>query len=99
MGIDPTLEKTVQGARSNAVRGVEEIEKKLVQHLKKRSETELGQVGRARNLVQARRQAAGTRVHRGAIPGALWPRRSSTPCSPKRVHWYAGALEGAGTRS
>ena len=32
--------------------GVEEIEKKLVQHLKKRSETELGQVGRARNLVK-----------------------------------------------
>ncbi len=88
VGIDPTLEKTVQGARSNAVRGVEEIEKKLVTHLKKRSETELGQVRRARNAGQAGRQAAGTGVHGGAIPGAIRPR------APRR---RAGEASAAGT--
>lgn len=50
--IDPTLEKAVEGARGGALRGTAEIEKKLVQHLKRRMETELGQVGRARALVR-----------------------------------------------
>ncbi len=49
--IDPTLEKPMLGARNNAITGTQDVEKKLVQHLKKREETELGQVARARAAV------------------------------------------------
>ncbi len=49
--IDPTLVRPVQGARHQAVAGTHDIEKKLVQHLKRRQETELGQIGRARTAV------------------------------------------------
>ncbi len=49
--IDPTLVRPVQGARHQAVAGTQEIEKKLVQHLKRRQETELSQIGRARTAV------------------------------------------------
>jgi bacillithiol biosynthesis cysteine-adding enzyme BshC len=49
--IDPTLAKPVQGIRHQALAGTHEVEKKLVQHLKKREETELAQLGRARTAV------------------------------------------------
>ena len=49
--IDPTLAKPVQGIRHQALTGTHDIEKKLVQHLKKREETELAQLGRARTAV------------------------------------------------
>jgi len=98
VGIDPTLEKTVQGARSNAVRGVEEIEKKLVTHLKKRSETELGQVGRARNLVKPDGKPQ-ERVFTVAPFLARNGRAFLDAVLAEASAWYAGALEGAGTRS
>ena len=96
--IDPTLEKTVQGARGNALRGVEEIEKKLVQHLKKRSETELGQVARARNLVRPDGKPQ-ERVFTVA-PFLARNGRAFLDAVLAEAHaWYAGALEGAGGRS
>ncbi|HEU5169743.1 MAG TPA: bacillithiol biosynthesis cysteine-adding enzyme BshC [Gemmatimonadales bacterium] len=49
--IDPTLAKPVQGARHQALAGSHDVERKLVQHLKKREETELGQIARARAAV------------------------------------------------
>ncbi len=49
--IDPTLAKPVQGVRHQALAGTHDIEKKLVQHLKKREETELTQLARARTAV------------------------------------------------
>jgi bacillithiol biosynthesis cysteine-adding enzyme BshC len=98
VSIDPTLEKTVQGARSNAVRGVEDIEKKLVQHLKKRSETELGQVGRARNLVRPDGKPQ-ERVFTVAPYLARHGRAFLDAVLTEASSWYAGALEGAGTRS
>lgn len=49
--VDPTLEKLVQGAKHQALAGTHEVEKKLLHHLKKREETELGQVARARAAV------------------------------------------------
>ena len=49
--IDPTLVRPVQGARHQAVAGTQDTEKKLVQHLKRRQETELSQIGRARTAV------------------------------------------------
>jgi bacillithiol biosynthesis cysteine-adding enzyme BshC len=98
VSIDPTLEKTVQGARSNAVRGLDEIEKKLVQHLKKRSETELGQVGRARNLVRPDGKPQ-ERVYTVAPFLARYGRDFLDAVLTEASAWYAGALEGAGTRS
>jgi uncharacterized protein YllA (UPF0747 family) len=98
VAIDPTLEKTVQGARGNALRGVEEIEKKLVQHLKKRSETELGQVARARNLVRP----DGKPQERVFTVAPLLARNGRAFLDAVLVEasaWYAGALEGAGGRS
>jgi bacillithiol biosynthesis cysteine-adding enzyme BshC len=98
VNIDPSLEKTVQGARGNAVRGVEEIEKKLVQHLKKRSEVELGQVARARNLVRPDGKPQ-ERVFTLAPFLARNGRQFLDAVLDEAQAWYTGALEGAGTRS
>jgi bacillithiol biosynthesis cysteine-adding enzyme BshC len=49
--IDPTLTRSVQGVRQQAVAGTQDVEKKLVQHLKRRQETELGQLAKARAAV------------------------------------------------
>lgn len=49
--IDPTLTRPVQGAKHQSLAGLQDIEKKLVQHLKRRQETELGQIAKARALV------------------------------------------------
>jgi bacillithiol biosynthesis cysteine-adding enzyme BshC len=96
--IDPTLARPVQGARHQALAGAHEIEKKLIQHLKRRQETELGQIGRARTAV---------------LPGGKPQERVLTLApflaryGPALVDdlrdaiegWYAGALEGASTPS
>jgi bacillithiol biosynthesis cysteine-adding enzyme BshC len=49
--IDPTLLRPVQGAQNQALAGIQDMEKKLIQHLKRRQEIELGQIARARTLV------------------------------------------------
>ncbi len=49
--VDPTLARPTQAARQQALGGAQEVEKKLVQHLKRRQETELGQLARARAAV------------------------------------------------
>ena len=49
--IDPTLARPTQTVRQQALAGTQDIEKKLVQHLKRRQETELGQLARARTSV------------------------------------------------
>jgi uncharacterized protein YllA (UPF0747 family) len=49
--IDPTLERPVQGAQQQALAGAQDVERKLFQHLKRRQETELSQLTRARTVV------------------------------------------------
>lgn len=49
--IDPTLDRPVQNARSQALGAATDLEKKLVQHLRKRSETELSQILRSRTAL------------------------------------------------
>ncbi len=49
--IDPTLERPIHGAQQQALSGVQDVERKLVQHLKRRQETELSQLSRARTAV------------------------------------------------
>lgn len=49
--IDPTLRKPVQSAHHSALAAVDSLEKKLLNHLKKRNETLVQQVGRARTAL------------------------------------------------
>jgi len=46
--VDPTLERPAAAARGQALHAVERLEKKLLQHARKREAVELGQVARAR---------------------------------------------------
>jgi len=96
--IDPTLVRPVQGARHQALSGAQDIEKKLVQHLKRRQETELSQIARAR-----------TAVHPGGKPQervltvapflARYGPALVGELSETIEAWYAGALEGASAPS
>jgi bacillithiol biosynthesis cysteine-adding enzyme BshC len=96
--IDPTLARPVEGVRNQALGGAQDIEKKLIQHLKRRQETELGQIGRARTAVQP----AGKPQERVLTLAPFLAREG-----PRLVddlvaaieQWYADALEGAGTPS
>lgn len=49
--IDPTLQKPVESARQHALSESQDLEKRVGQHLKRRQETELTQIGRARIAV------------------------------------------------
>jgi uncharacterized protein YllA (UPF0747 family) len=49
--VDPTLERPAQSARVQALHATEELEKKVLQHAKKRAAVELTQVARARLAV------------------------------------------------
>jgi bacillithiol biosynthesis cysteine-adding enzyme BshC len=96
--IDPTLVRPVPGARHQALSGTQDVEKKLVQHLKRRQETELGQIARAR-----------TAVHPGGKPQervltvapfiARYGPALVADLAEAIEAWYAGALEGASARS
>jgi bacillithiol biosynthesis cysteine-adding enzyme BshC len=96
--IDPTLVRPVQGARHQALSGTQDVEKKLVQHLKRRQETELSQIAKAR-----------TAVHPGGKPQervltvapflARYGPALIADLAEAIEGWYAGALEGASTRS
>jgi uncharacterized protein YllA (UPF0747 family) len=46
--IDPTIERPVQASLYQALAATREVEKRLVQHLKKRADTEMAQISRAR---------------------------------------------------
>ena len=96
--IDPTLVRPVQGARHQALSGTQDVEKKLVQHLKKRQETELGQIARARTAVQP----GGKPQERGLTLAPFMARYGPalvTDLSEAIEGWYAGALEGASAPS
>ncbi len=92
--VDPTLEKLVQGTKNQALAGTHDVEKKLLHHLKKRAETELGQIARARAAVwpNGKPQERVLTVapflarHGPALLGQLLD-----TIGP----WYDGALEGA----
>jgi bacillithiol synthase len=91
--IDPTLERPIRGTQQQALSGTQEVEHKLVQHLKRRQETELSQLARARGAVlpggkpQERVLTIAPFVARygpdllGALSGAI-------------EQWYGGGLDG-----
>jgi uncharacterized protein YllA (UPF0747 family) len=51
LGVDPTLKRPVEAARQHAQSESQDLEKRIVAHLKRRQETELVQIERARNAV------------------------------------------------
>ncbi len=92
--IDPTLARPVQNARNQALAGAQEIEKKLVQHLKKRQDTELGQIARARAAVLPN----GKPQERVLTAAPFLARHGPTlveALTDAIEGWYLGALEGA----
>ncbi len=96
--IDPTLARPVQGARNQALSGTQDVEKKLVQHLKRRQETELSQIARARTAVQPGGKPQ-ERVLTVAPFIARYGPALVADLGEAIESWYAGALEGASMRS
>ena len=96
--IDPTLARPVEGVRNQALAGTQDLEKKLIQHLKRRQETELGQIGRARTAVQP-----GGKPQERVLTVAPFLAREGPRLVEELVsaieQWYATALEGASTPS
>jgi len=91
--IDPTLTRPIQGARQQALAGTEEVEKKLVQHLKRRQETELGQLAKARAVVLPN-QKPQERVLTVAPFLARYGPALLPELTAEIERWYALALEG-----
>jgi bacillithiol biosynthesis cysteine-adding enzyme BshC len=92
--IDPTLARPVQGARQQALGGTQDVEKKLVQHLKKRQETELGQIAKARAAVMPNGKPQ-ERVLTVAPFLARYGPALLEDLGAEMERWYSGALEGA----
>ena len=92
--IDPTLVRPAQSARQQALSGTQDIEKKLVQHLKRRQETELGQLGRARTSIMP-----GGKPQERVLTIAPFLARYGPALLAELADafesWYRGALEGA----
>jgi bacillithiol biosynthesis cysteine-adding enzyme BshC len=92
--IDPTIEKPVLNARTQALAGTQDVEKRLVHHLKKRQETELSQITRARSAVLP----GGKPQERVLTPAPFIARYGPsllTELLTEIETWYAGGLEGA----
>ncbi|HEU4699785.1 MAG TPA: bacillithiol biosynthesis cysteine-adding enzyme BshC [Gemmatimonadales bacterium] len=96
VGIDPTLARPIESFRTQALQGTRDAERKLVQHLKRRQETELQQLARARTAVRP-----DGKPQERVLTIAPWLARYGPGLLDElaqAVHgWYAGALEGAPT--
>lgn len=92
--IDPTLVRPVQGAKNQGLSGVHDIERKLLQHLKRRQEIELGQIAKARVMVLPDNKPQ-ERVLTVAPYLARYGPSLLTELSEAIEGWYASALEGA----
>jgi bacillithiol synthase len=92
--IDPTLGRPVQGAKNQALAGLQDMEKKLVQHLKRRQETELSQIAKARTLLLPDNKPQ-ERVLTIAPFLARYGPHLISELGDAIETWYAAALEGA----
>ncbi len=91
--VDPTLERPAQSARVQALHATEELEKKVLQHAKKRAAVELAQVARARLAVRP----DGKPQERLLAMAGFLARYGMGLVSALARHiedWYARALEG-----
>jgi bacillithiol biosynthesis cysteine-adding enzyme BshC len=91
--IDPTLTRPVQGVKHQALAGLQDIERKLVQHLKRRQETELGQIAKARALVLPDNQPQERTLTIAPFLGRYGPPLIQELDEAIET-WYASALEG-----
>jgi len=90
--VDPTLERAAASARAKGLHAVQELEKKLAQHARKREATELGQLRRA--LDSLRPDGKGQERLYG-LPGFL-ARYGPEVLDGLTAHidaWYAQALD------
>jgi bacillithiol biosynthesis cysteine-adding enzyme BshC len=91
--VDPTLERPIQGLKGHALAGTHDAEKKMVQHLKRRHETETAQIARARTAVQP-----GGQPQERVLTVAPFLARYGTGLLASllevMVAWYDSALEG-----
>jgi bacillithiol biosynthesis cysteine-adding enzyme BshC len=92
--IDPTLARPVQGTKHQALAGLQDMEKKLVQHLKRRQEIELGQIGKARTLVLPDNKSQERVLTIAPFLARYGPSLISELLEAIEA-WYASALEGA----
>jgi bacillithiol biosynthesis cysteine-adding enzyme BshC len=96
--IDPTLERPTGATRQQALSGLEGIEKKVRQHLRKREATELAQIARARATV-----LPGGRPQERVFTAAGWLGRYGRgfldDVLAAITAWYAGALAGRAGRT
>ena len=91
--VDPTLERPAQSARVQALHATEELEKKVLQHAKKRAAVELAQVARARLAVHP----DGKPQERLLAMAGFLARYGMGLVGTLSAHieaWYARALEG-----
>jgi uncharacterized protein YllA (UPF0747 family) len=96
--LDPTIERPIQGAQHQVLAGLRDVEKRLVQHLKKRQETEVAQIARARTAVLP----AGKPQERALTIAPFLARYG--PSLLEGLHseilrWYQAGLEPAGVPS
>lgn len=92
--IDPTLTRPVQGVKNQALGGLQDVEKKLVQHLKRRQEIELSQIAKARALVLPENQPQERVLTIASFLARYGP--ALVPELTQAIEaWYAAALEGA----
>ncbi len=92
--VDPTLARPVQGAKNQGLSGVHDIERKLLQHLKRRQEIELAQIAKARAMVLPDNKLQ-ERVLTVAPFLARYGPSLLLELSEAIEGWYASALEGA----
>ena len=91
--IDPTLVRAVQGNRNQALAGIQETEKKLIQHLKRRQATELAQIAKARTMILPE-----NKPQERVLNVVSFLARYGPSLIPELSHaietWYDSALEG-----
>jgi bacillithiol biosynthesis cysteine-adding enzyme BshC len=91
--VDPTLQRPIQVLRHGALTGTQDAEKKLIQHLKRRQETGLGQLERARTAL-----LPGGKPQERVLTAAPFLARYGPELLPAlagEIHsWYGAALEG-----
>jgi len=96
--LDPTMERPVQSAQHQVLAGLRDVEKRLVQHLKKRQDTEVGQIARVRAAV-----LPGGKPQERILTIAPFLARYGTSLleglHSEILRWYQAALEPAGVPS
>ncbi len=95
--IDPTLVRTVEGRRDRALDGIDRIERRLIGHLRRRTETEMRQLERAHQAVYP----DGSPQERVLVAPSFLARHGPVLLDATlaaAAGWYRGALEsGAGS--